>query len=196
MCTFDGCGRARYARGYCEAHYQQVRLGRPLTPVAAYRPRRRVGGTLAERLAAKSERQPDGCLLWTGSLKPNGYGKLVFEGRNLYTHRAAYEVAYGPIPPDLTVDHLCKVRHCMEPTHMELVTLAENVRRGSVKTHCKRGHSLDDPDNVTWAMGGAGGRYLLRTCKTCAAMRRRELYRLRRTRSSPAATSESADSSR
>lgn len=75
---------------------------------------------------AKTLRTP-GCWWWLGAIGSHGYG--VVSRRDL-AHRVAYERARGPIPAELTVDHLCCNRECVNPAHMELVTLAENGRRG------------------------------------------------------------------
>lgn len=72
-------------------------------------------------------------------------------GKYGYAHRIAYELVVGPIPEGLTLDHLCRVRRCVNPEHLEPVTMGENLRRGmspamiSKRTGiCKRGHSLAD----------------------------------------------------
>jgi len=51
------------------------------------------------------------CWLWTASIS-DGYGQFWFDGRMIYAHRWAYEAVYGPIPAGLTIDHLCRIRHC------------------------------------------------------------------------------------
>ena len=84
-----------------------------------------------------------GCWLWQGS-NQKGYG--VYSGQRV--HRLAYELAKGLIPSHLQVDHLCRVRLCANPDHLEAVTSQENIRRGAgvagvlhvPKTECKRGH--------------------------------------------------------
>lgn len=68
------------------------------------------------------------CLIWGGSLNHAGYGRR----RSSQAHRMAWEEANGPVPDGLYIDHLCRVRACVRVDHMELVTHAENVRRGSV----------------------------------------------------------------
>lgn len=133
----------------------------------------RVSGTIAERLAAKSERAPSGCLVWAGPVKPNGYARLVVDGREMYAHRAAYELAHGAIPDDMTVDHLCRTRSCIEPSHLAAVTRGENTRRATVKTHCIRGHELTG-DTIRWKRRGP---YLVRDCRDCDALRARERHR-------------------
>jgi len=97
-----------------------------------------------------------GCWIWTGTLDPLGYGRwtLCDGNQGKLAHRVVYEAVIGPIPPGLDLDHLCRVRRCVGPTHLEPVTTAENVLRGEGfsarnkrKTHCSRGHELSG-DNV------------------------------------------------
>lgn len=77
----------------------------------------------------------DGCWLWTGSkrggrTKGGRYGAFNTQNRPVYAHRFAYEIFFGDIESELTVDHLCGQHLCVRPDHMEVVTLVENVRRG------------------------------------------------------------------
>ena len=71
-----------------------------------------------------------GCWVWLRALNWNGYGLIRHRGRQLRAHRFAYELYVGPIPPALTLDHLCRDRGCVNPAHLEPVTRAENVLRG------------------------------------------------------------------
>lgn len=85
--------------------------------------------TLAERLWAKSE-QVGECLEWTGSRLPRGYG-VIYGGpdrRKMYTHRAAYEITYGPIPDGMVVMHKCDNPPCIKPDHLSLGTAGDNMR--------------------------------------------------------------------
>lgn len=71
------------------------------------------------------------CWLWSKPPDAYGYARAQFNGvPNQLVHRVMYEQAIGPIPPGLHVDHLCRNRTCIRPTHLEPVTPAENVRRG------------------------------------------------------------------
>lgn len=72
------------------------------------------------------------CWLWTGSTSNLGYGRLSHRGRQWFAHRFAYVTLRGEIAEGLVVDHLCGVRLCCNPDHLEVVTLAENSRRGQV----------------------------------------------------------------
>lgn len=117
---------------------------------------------------------PTACWLWLGSRAGKGYGTVWAEGRHQYVHRLAYELIVGPIAPDLTVDHLCHTKTCVNPAHFELVTRGENGRRGNLKartytraSHCKRGHEFT---NANVYVDGLGNR----SCLTC-----RRTYRLR-----------------
>lgn len=98
--------------------------------------------SLAERFTKFYEPGPkDQCWEWTGSLH-EGYGQIANKARPIGAHRVAWELAHGPIPPNMTIDHLCRNRKCVNPAHMEVVTGSENSRRGATKTHCINGHEL------------------------------------------------------
>lgn len=74
----------------------------------------------------------DGCWPWIGG-KPHGYGVLRVPGGEVRrAHVVLYELLVGPVPDGLELDHLCRNRGCVSPTHMEPVTPAENGRRGAV----------------------------------------------------------------
>lgn len=91
------------------------------------------------------------CWLWTGALTRNGYGAINL-GRNGAgigrVHRVVWELLVGPIPAGLDLEHICRVRSCCNPDHLEPTTRQVNVDRGahragkSRKTHCKHGHKL------------------------------------------------------
>lgn len=116
----------------------------------------------------KTVENGDGCWEWTGKRGANGYGVIWHQGREYYAHRVFYTALAGPVPAGLDLDHLCRVRHCVNPSHLEAVTRGENVLRGqspvaqnAKKTHCPKGHSLAD----AYISRGA------RECRTCKKTR-------------------------
>ena len=107
------------------------------------------------------------CLLWTASLDRDGYGKFWDGTKVVAAHRQAYEEVHGPIPPGLTVDHLCRVHACVRGHHLEAVTNRVNILRGvspsaihAQKTACPKGHRYDEAN--TW-VDGQGRRH----CRSC-----------------------------
>lgn len=110
-----------------------------------------------------------GCWIWTSYTNPiSGYGQTSAGSRFATTgaHRRAYVLGIGPIPTGLHIDHLCRVRACVNPLHLEAVTQAENSRRAA-KTVCRRGHEFA-PENVYITTTG------FRRCRTCMRMGRTE----------------------
>lgn len=93
------------------------------------------------------------CLLYVGADNGKGYGQFRYGARNGYAHRYAWERVNGPIPAGLTIDHLCRVRSCVNVEHLELVDGVENTRRAAaVKTHCPSGHEYP----TAFQAGGMG----------------------------------------
>ena len=85
--------------------------------------------TPEERFALRiSTPTPTGCWLWLGGTA-GGYGLFSYEGRRILAHRVIYEWLNGPIPKGIHIDHLCFIRLCVSPSHLEAVTPQENVRR-------------------------------------------------------------------
>lgn len=129
------------------------------------------------------ERVPfSGCWIWTGSLFSNDYAYLRERGasprrKKLLAHRLSYEFFIGTIPCGLRLDHLCRVRCCINPAHLEPVTHRVNCLRGEGlenarqsrlnKTHCPAGHPYSG-GNLYIKPNGDG-----RGCKECAKLRMR-----------------------
>lgn len=86
------------------------------------------------RFAAKCDRRrPQECWPWLGRKDADGYGIFWLDGKQRRAHRVAYEAVNGAIAQLLTVDHRCANAGCVNPAHMELVTLAENTRRAQAR---------------------------------------------------------------
>ncbi len=110
------------------------------------------------------------CWLWLGHTNGHGYAQVKIGGRAIYVHRHAWELLVGPIPQGMELDHLCRVRHCVNPDHLEVVTHAENMRRASW-THCRRGHLFVNP------IINSSGRRMCRICVYASNQRSRERAR-------------------
>lgn len=172
-CTIEGCNGAILARGWCQRHYDRwYAHGDPL----AGGPRRIVGDVEARFYAnvyvgvAPSSRLELGpCWIWTGACADNGYGVFNIGGRNRGAHRVSYELGVGPIPAGLTIDHLCVVRFCVNTSHLEPVTQAENSRRAAASEACGNGHPWTDENTYIRPDQGT------RQCRHCAAERKRGL---------------------
>lgn len=117
-----------------------------------------------------------GCWLWLGKMR-HGYGVATVEMKEIPAHRFSYELLRGPIKKGLVIDHLCRVTLCVNPGHLEPVTIAENNRRGIGPaltrlrniglTHCPNGHPYSG-GNLYLAPTG------YRDCKICQRQRVRD----------------------
>lgn len=130
----------------------------------------------------------DSCWFWKGWTNDGGYGyfRAIANVPQVRAHRFAYEFFKGLIPMGFTIDHLCRNRICVNPEHLEAVSLRENVLRGdgpaainAKKEFCPRGHSLSG-DNLVLHLIVKG----IRECKICfreqQKLYQRELRRRRR----------------
>lgn len=162
-CSEDGCDKPVDARALCSMHYRRWRLY----------------GSTADRRQTRDEAfwarvwkgSGDRCWLWSGNVRPDGYGVFQYDHERVMAHRAAYEMFVGPIPEGLDLDHLCRVRNCIRPAHLEPVTRRVNVLRGvgpsaqaAARDCCSNGHTYTD-ESTYWYRG-------YRMCKTCWRERR------------------------
>lgn len=136
-------------------------------------------GALAWVLERSIPVPESGCWLWVGNkLTDSGYARAQILGRGVAVHRWLYESLNGPVG-DKEMDHLCRVRCCVNPAHLEPVTQRENTLRGvghtavnAAKTHCKRGHDLSLARIFR-------GKRNCRICKTTLQREQRALLRRR-----------------
>lgn len=119
-----------------------------------------------------------GCWRWIASLTSGGYGQIAFNGRHYVAHRLAYEAAHGLIDDGVVLDHLCCLRECVNPAHLEPVTQATNAQRGLAgrrtnveKTHCPKGHPYSGDNLIVESRPAAGGGVRTnRRCRECARL--------------------------
>jgi hypothetical protein len=71
------------------------------------------------------------CWLWTAGRTARGYGMVQIRGDRQYVHRFVYEMMVGPIPDGMVIDHLCHVRHCVNPGHLRVATAGVNAQNRS-----------------------------------------------------------------
>lgn len=123
--------------------------------------------TLPLRFWRKVYAHPSGCWLWQGNKNSYGYGRFKDGSRRIAAHRVAYELFVGPIPPGLTIDHLCQIVACVSPRHLRVATQRENIlgsdgrgARNARKTHCPNGHEYDLINTYFDPRGR-------RSCRTC-----------------------------
>lgn len=121
------------------------------------------------------------CWLWQASLLHNGYAQFNTRGPSHLAHRWSYEHFIGLIPQGFVLDHLCRVRHCVNPHHLEAVTQRENLLRGdgfigrqARQTHCVHGHEYTPENTIR-----DGNK---RRCHTCYLVTQRRIHKARRQR--------------
>lgn len=114
-----------------------------------------------------------GCLLWIGALYGTGYAQFWYQGKLIRGHRWYWEYFHGPIPSGLELDHICRVRSCVNLHHLQAVPKYVNMSRGfgptainKRKTHCLRGHEYT-PENTYFRSARYGHRAGNRECKAC-----------------------------
>lgn len=124
------------------------------------------GDTKALRQVAafwrKVEQTPT-CWLWRGSTNGRGYGHLTRGGKQIVAHRYSWFLHGKTIPSGYDLDHLCRVRNCVRPDHLEPVTRRENAQRGArgrMVTNCPRGHEYDEVNTYITREGR-------RDCRAC-----------------------------
>lgn len=163
-CSIEGCERPHSSLGWCGMHRERARRhGDPLHLTWRW--------SDPEVLFWSHVDKTGTCWTWTGSLNNMGYGiwgsnraKKLWGWSERLAHRTAYRLTVGPIEKGLVIDHLCRVRHCVRPNHLEQVTFAENMRRAfRLITHCPQGHEYTEENTRL--------KDNCRNCRTCARER-------------------------
>lgn len=145
---------------------------------------------LPQRFWDKVRVVPSGCWEWTAGKHAGGYGQVSWGGTSRRAHRVAYIALVGPIPAGLQCDHLCRVRLCCNPAHIEIVTAKENTRRSNAisttyakRTHCDSGHPFHGSNlQAIKLKDGSYGR----GCRECRRAYQREWRAARRRNASSA----------
>lgn len=164
-CSISGCQQAVIARGYCGPHYKRERRAGALLPLP---PR-----SVADRLQLKWELdRVSGCWIWTAARNQYGYGLIGVDKKCRLAHRVSFEQVRGAIPEGLVLDQLCRNRACVNPEHLEPVTLEENKARGiasPTKRACINGHEFTTENTYIATRDGRPQRH----CRTCSRLRMR-----------------------
>lgn len=174
ICIIEGCSSIQHSRGCCGAHYSRLKRYGDATFHPARRPKRvnppRPMGAPVRNTIETFWAQVEvtgACWLWTGGLTDEGYGYYWLSGRTYGAHTIAYKDLVSDVPAGMHLDHLCRIRNCVNPDHLEVVTPAVNSERANKPrveaTHCNHGHEWT-PEN-TLPLGES------KRCRQCILVR-------------------------
>lgn len=182
-CAIEGCSNSVFvkSKGWCQKHYTRWRrTGDPLA--AAFE---RSDAPPEERWKQRYRVDERGCWIWTGSLDRHGYGQfdVTVNGRhkNWRAHRWVYTQVVGPLDPDEDIDHVCRVKACVNPSHLLPGSTLANVTAGNAgennraKTHCSNGHRFTEENTRLYGPNGDW-----RECRECTRERIKALMRAKR----------------
>lgn len=194
LCRYDGCGKPLFNKlnQVCHAHYASLKrsgsvefISRSYNPVVTFWEcaNKSGGKPWLDDPLSKLSISAEECWRWDRPLL-GGYGIINNgSGKQIKAHRFAYELLREKIPDSLVIDHLCRNRGCVNPSHMQVVRDGTNTLRGNGppaqnarKTHCKNGHELSGENLHISAPYGRQRR----NCVICMKRRARDAY-LRKT---------------
>lgn len=185
-CSENGCDRPAQKRGRCNTHYERLRLtGAFLTrdkdPVVRLWARINKNGPVPTY-------RPDlgSCWIWQGATS-SGYGRVYFDGRVRPVHHVVWTLTIGAFPEGVEADHLCRVRACCRPSHIEPVPQRINLLRGASpaagyarRSHCAAGHPLEGPNADVYIQPGRPTWRHCRVCRSSAGLKSKRKKRAER----------------
>lgn len=141
-CSIDGCEKPKRKRGWCNSHYMNwFRRGDP----SKFAPR----PTPEERFWSKVNKT-ESCWIWMGVTNDSGYGLHSVNKVHVRAHRFSWETLVGLIPEGMQIDHQCRKRDCVNPSHLRLATNKQNqehITKRSNNSSGYRGVTFDKRKN-------------------------------------------------
>jgi|688.fasta_scaffold719347_2 hypothetical protein len=132
LCSFEGCQKKHCAKGLCNSHWAQKKRHGELTPIVTHE-------SLHDRFLRQTKipENKNECWIFEGNGEGSGksakqgcgYGQIWFNNKKQMAHRYSYEYYKEKIPAGIQIDHMCRVKKCVNPAHLQLVTQDENMRR-------------------------------------------------------------------
>ena len=121
QCSVQGCSRKYRCKGYCNRHYRRVlQYGEPTPP--------HLEKTAEQRFWEKvNVGDPSECWPWQAAMRGD-YGFFNLENTTIGAHKFSYILSHGEVPSGLVVDHKCRNPRCVNPSHLQAVTLSENAQ--------------------------------------------------------------------
>lgn len=134
-----GCGKKTTIADHDEPRYN-ARKGEPRRYIRGHGNCRPIEVRFWKYVAKTS-----GCWLWKAAVGPTGYGSISLRGKCLLAHRVGYELAFGKIPENVDIHHICRNRRCVKPAHLKAFSPAEHALEHVMDTvYCRNGHPRNE----------------------------------------------------